>query len=295
MDIDDPRKGLAGDGRPSVDQEQVMATVEEEPSARPLSEIVRYRDSRLEHDDPKLVDFVVAVPAGASDPEYPGPITGIGTLNESSLHAQLKDLLVERGDEQEVELDGFVIDIRRRDLLIEVQTGSFGAMGRKLDMLLAEHRMLLVHPVAVATYLQRPGARPRRSPRKGSLWSVLDELVSIPTLLDHPNLALEVWLVTVDRVQEPDPKARRGRGGWRTVDKRLRSVEARHRFEDTNDLAALLPDDLPERFTTADMAATGAMNRDAAQKLAYCLRALERIELVDRKRAGHVYRRTFGP
>jgi hypothetical protein len=191
-----------------------------------------------------------------------------------------------------VELDGFVIDIRRRDLLIEVQTGSFGALGRKLDRLLAEHRMLLVHPIAVATHLQRPGgARPRRSPRRGSLWSLLDELVSIPTLLDHPNLSLEAWLVTIDRVQEPEPRARRGRGGWRTVDKRLRSVEARHRFDGTDDLVALLPDGLPDRFTTADMAAGGAMDRDAAQKLAYCLRALERIELVDQKRSGYVYRR----
>ena len=63
-------------------------------------------------------------------------IADIGTLNESSLHAQLKQLLSEQGDEFEVDLDGFVIDIRRGDLLIEVQTGSFGAMGRKLDRLL---------------------------------------------------------------------------------------------------------------------------------------------------------------
>ncbi len=195
------------------------------------------------------------------------------------------------GDEFEVDLDGFVIDIRRSDLLIEIQTSGFGSMGRKLDRLLSDHRMLLVHPVATVTYLQRAGKKPRRSPRRGSLWSVLDELVSIPTLLDHPNLALEVWLVTVDRVQEPDPKARRGRGGWRTVDRRLREVESRHRFESTDDLAALLPGDLPGRFTTADIAEAAGIGRDVAQKLAYCLRALERIELIEQKRAGYVYRK----
>ena len=224
-------------------------------------------------------------------------ISGIGTLNESSLHAQLKELLVVDGDELEVELGGFVIDIRRQDLLIEIQTSGFGSMGRKLDRLLGDHDILLIHPIAVTTYLQRPGSRPRRSPRKGTLWSLLDELVSIPTLLDHPNLTLEAWLVSVDRVQEPDPKARRGRGGWRTVDRRLREVEGRHRFESTDDLVALLPEGLPERFTTADIADRARVGRPAAQKLAYCLRALERIELVDHTRAGHVYRRaaTSGP
>ncbi len=188
-----------------------------------------------------------------------------------------------------MKLDEFVIDLRRGDLLIEIQTGSFGAMGRKLDRLLTDHQMLLVHPIAATTYLHRSG-RPRRSPRRGSIWSVLDELVSIPTLLDHPNLALEVWLVAVDRIERPDPKARRGRGGWRTTDRKLREVLECHRFDTTDDLAALLPRDLPDPFTTADIARAAAISRTTAQKLAYCLRALERIELVERRRDGFQYR-----
>lgn len=219
-------------------------------------------------------------------------IADIGTLNESSLHAQLKQLLSEQGDEFEVDLEGFVIDIRRGDLLIEVQTGSFGAMGRKLDRLLADYQIQLVHPVATETYLHKPGAKPRRSPNRGTVYSVLDELVSIPTLLDHPNLTLVVYLVTVDKIQTFDPKARRGRGGWRTVDKQLRSIEELHHFNGTQDLTALLPDGLGQTFTTADMASAGNFGRDVAQKLAYCLRALDRIEILDRTRAGYVYRRT---
>ena len=58
-----------------------------------------------------------------------------------------------------------------------------------------EHRMLVVHPIAVETYLERPGAKPRKSPKRGSIYSVFEELVSMPTLLDHPNLSLEVVLV----------------------------------------------------------------------------------------------------
>lgn len=224
--------------------------------------------------------------------QYSWAIADIGTLNESSLHAELKQLLSEPGDEFEVDLEGFVIDIRRRDLLIEIQTSSFGAMGRKLDRLLTDYHIQLVHPIATKTYLHKPGAKARRSPNRGDLYSVLDELVSIPTLLDHPNLSLDVLLVTVDKFQEPDPKARRGRGGWRTVDKKLRSVEERHRFSDTSDLVALMPGDLPARFTTADVASAGDIRRDSAQKLAYCLRALDRIEVIDRAKAGYVYRWT---
>jgi hypothetical protein len=222
-------------------------------------------------------------------------IADIGTLNESSLHAQLKELLSEPGDEFEVPLDGFVIDIRRGDRLIEVQTSSFGAMGRKLDRLLAEYHIQLVHPIAVETFLHKPGSKARRSPRRGSLYSVLDELVSIPTLLDHPNLMLDVLLVTVDKYQQHDPKARRGRGGWRTVDKKLRSVEARHRFTDTADLVALMPPGLPIGFTTADIANAGGFPRHVAQKLAYCLKALDYIEVTDRNKSGYRYRWSAQP
>ncbi len=189
-------------------------------------------------------------------------------------------------------MDGFVIDIRRGDLLIEIQTGSFGAMGRKLDRLLADYRIQLVHPIATETYLHKPGAKPRRSPNRGSVYSVLDELVSIPTLLDHPNLTLDVFLVTVDKFQKHDPKARRGRGGWRTTDKQLRSIEELRHFTDTEDLVALMPTGLPETFTTADMAKAGRFGRSVAQKLAYCLRALDRIEVLERTKAGYVYRWT---
>lgn len=217
------------------------------------------------------------------------PEPHIGTLNEGSLHAALKDDYAQPGDRFEVPLNGFVIDIRREDLLIEIQTGSFAAMGKKLDRLLPEHRMLLVHPIAAETYLQKPGANPRKSPKKGSVYSVFEELVSIPTLLDHPNLTLDVVLVSVTKVQIADPKARRGRGGFRTTDRVLRDIIERHRFEQSTDLLRLVPAGLPEVFTTADLAAAAGVGRDVAQRIAYCLRPLELFIEQGRSKAGIHY------
>jgi hypothetical protein len=213
----------------------------------------------------------------------------IGTLNEGSLHAALKQHYARPGDEFEVPLEGFVIDIRRGDLLIEVQTGSFGAMANKLDRLLGHHRLLLVHPIAVSTRLVRPGAAPRRSPKKGSIYSLFDELVSIPTLLDHPNLTIEVALVAVDRMQAPDPTARRGRGGFRTVDRRLTEIVAVERFTTAADLARLVPPGLPQPFTTADLARCAGIARDSAQKMAFCCAPLGLFVQGPRTRVGHTY------
>ena len=193
------------------------------------------------------------------------------------------------GDEFEVPLGRFVIDIRRPDLLVEIQTGSFGAMGKKLDHLLPDHKILLVYPIAVESYLVRPDAKPKKSPKKSSVYGLFNELVSIPTLLDHPNLTLDVVLVSVNKVQVEDPKARRGRGGWRTSDRVLREVLGTHRFETAEDLLSLLPENLPPVFTTADMAEAGPFKRDVAQQMAYCFRALGFFTEQGRTKAGYNY------
>lgn len=115
----------------------------------------------------------------------------IGCLREGHLHASLKALYRRPGDRIEVPLEGFVIDLVQDDGLTEIQTGSFSALGRKLDCLLDHYRIRVVHPVGVKKWIVKTqeGATVsrRRSPRPAQLADVCKELASFPTLLDHPN------------------------------------------------------------------------------------------------------------
>jgi hypothetical protein len=201
----------------------------------------------------------------------------------------LKADYAEPGDRFEVPLDGFVIDIVRDGSLIEIQTGSFGAMGKKLDHLLPSNQIVVVYPIAVETYLQKPGVTPRKSPKHGSVYDLFAELVSIPTLVDHPNLSLEVVLVAVTKIQVADAKVRRGRGGFRTEDRQLREILGRHRFDEGRDLLELVPDGLPPVFTTADLARRAGIGRGVAQQMAYCLRPLGLFIEQGRTKAGIEY------
>ena len=56
---------------------------------------------------------------------------GIGLLNEKPLHASLKTWYAQPGDRFEVAVDGFVIDIVRDSLLLEIQTANFSAIKSK--------------------------------------------------------------------------------------------------------------------------------------------------------------------
>ncbi len=163
-------------------------------------------------------------------------------------------------------------------------------MGNKLDHLLPRFTITIVHPIIVRTRLERPNAKPRLSPKKGSLHSFFGELVSIPTLLDHPNLAIEVVLLDVVKVQKAEPKARRGRGGFRTIDKRIETVHDTHRFESMDDVFNLfMPAELPTSFTTADLASAAGVPRPIAQQMAYCFKHSCHLDETARTRQGIVY------
>ena len=87
-------------------------------------------------------------------------------LREGPLHAAVKELLAAPGDRFEVPVDRFVIDLVRADgELVEVQTGNFGALGKKLDVLLDEHRVRVVHPVAAERRIVRVDEHERKADR----------------------------------------------------------------------------------------------------------------------------------
>ncbi len=213
----------------------------------------------------------------------------IGTQSEGSLHAALKLHVSQPGDRFEVPLDGFVVDVLRGDTAIEIQTGGFASMGRKLDHLLGDYHVHIVHPIAVGSWIHRRELPTRKSPKRGQLHDIFSELVSVPTVLDHPNLTIEVLLVDVDVVKVADPTLRRRRGGWRTVDRRLRTIHGAHGLRTPADLADLLPDGLPTPWTTKDVAALAAIPRRTAQQMAYVLKANALVTEIRRDRAGAHY------
>ena len=99
-------------------------------------------------------------------------VSSIGVLREGPLHAAVKTLLAAPGDRLEVPVGRFVVDLVRADgELVEVQTGGFGALGNKLDALLDEYRIRVVHPVAAERRIVRVDEHgqvlaARRSPKR---------------------------------------------------------------------------------------------------------------------------------
>lgn len=219
----------------------------------------------------------------------------IGTLTEKSLHAALKEWLAQPGDQFELPVAGFVIDIVRGASLIEIQTRHLGAMKRKLAKLLPDHPIQLVHPIAAEKWIvrQTAGGQPisrRKSPKRGRLIDIFAELVRIPHLLSHPNLKVTILLTQQEEIWRDDGQGSWRRKRWSVYDNRLLDVVSQHNFESANEWLTLLPDDLPQPFTNRELAAALKCRANLAQKTTYALRHAGLIEVVGKQGNALLYK-----
>jgi hypothetical protein len=219
----------------------------------------------------------------------------IGLLNEKPLHAALKQWYAQPGDVFETLVDGFVIDILRGELLIEIQTANFSAVKEKLLTLVPKHPVRLVYPIPQEKWLIKLApegdgkAQRRKSPKRGGAEELFSELVSFPDLLIQPNFSLEVLLIQEEEVRRHDRRRRWRRRGWATQERRLLGVVSQQRFETPGDVWALIPDELPQPFTTSDLADAMRKPRRLAQRAAYCLRKMGVITPVGKRGRSILY------
>ena len=221
-------------------------------------------------------------------------VSRIGLLNEKPLHAALKQWYARPGDRFEVPVHGFVIDIVRDDLLIEIQTRNFASINSKLCKLTQSHEVRLVYPVVQEKWIVRLPANDRavtvrrKSPKRGRLEDLFWELVSIPKLLSNPNFSLEVLMIREEEVRRYEGKRKWRKRGWVIEGRRLVDVLDRRLFGASADWLAFVPAGL-QSFTTKDLATIAATRRDLAQKMAYCLRHARMIELIGRQGRNNLY------
>ena len=229
------------------------------------------------------------------------PANQISTFNEKPLHAALKAWYARPGDRLEVQVDGFIIDIVRDGLLIEIQTTSLASLKRKLLALADHHQVRVVYPIPQEKWLVKlaedghSAPSRRKSPKRGKIEDVFGELVSFPKLLAHPNFSLDVLLIQEEEIRRYDSTRAWRRRGWVTEERRLLQVVDRRRFCTPADMGELLPAALVEPFTTSDLAAAIARPRRLAQRMAYCLREMGVIEAVGKQGNAILYARNVRP
>ena len=217
-------------------------------------------------------------------------------MGRNSLHESIKQWYAKPRDQLEAWVDGYLIDIVRGERLIEVQTGNFSSIKGKVRDLLRNHIVRIVHPVVVNKRIIRVNARgepvsQRKSPRKGRVEDIFRQLVYMPTIWISPNLSLEVLLIDAEEVLIDDGNGSWRRKYWSVQDKRLVTIRESQVYQRPTDFLRLLPDNLPNPFTTNHLAETSRLQLNIARKMAYTLRKLGVIKDIGKRGRAILYTR----
>jgi hypothetical protein len=220
--------------------------------------------------------------------QYKAEENGINIKNEGQLHSQIKQWYLQPGDRLESKVDGYIIDIVRNDLLIEIQTKNFSAINKKLKNLLKNHKVVLVHPIAVKKMIVKVNQRgeklsTRKSPTKGTIIQIFDELIRIPTLIYNENFRIEVLMINMEEIRCVDGKGSWRRKGVSIIEKRLVEVLETVSFESKEDFLKLLSYGIDKEFTNKTLSKSLQITINKTRKVTYCLKKMGLIKEVGKK------------
>lgn len=203
---------------------------------------------------------------------------GINLYAEYSLHEELKKYLASPGDRLEAPVEGKVIDlVRAGGELVEVQTRQLGKIAGKVLALAGKgYKVRVVHPIEQERQVRRLDPvteevlSTRKSPKRGDLYALFDELVHAPGLIAARNVTIEVLLV-----KSVETKTRDGTGSWRrkgdrTVDRELAGIVSSRSFRTKSQWLALIPKSLPAPWTSPSLGEALGIKPERARKLLYC-------------------------
>lgn len=212
---------------------------------------------------------------------------------ETSLHQRMKRMYATDETQVEQRVGRYIIDVIRDNELIEIQFSSLSAINRKVAALVKEHKVRVVKPLVMQKQLVRCAGKGervvsrRKSPKRGHVLDLFDELVYFTHVFPNPNLVLEVPLINIEEWTYPTPKIKKRRRRppkkYTVEDQRLVDVTKTLEFQSSRDLLRLIPGKLPAPFDTADMAKALDQPRWIAQKVAYCLRHMQAITEMGKK------------
>jgi hypothetical protein len=199
---------------------------------------------------------------------------GIGTLSEKTVHAVLKNYLVPDISCHEIKIKNFYADILCDDGIIEIQTRSFDKLRRKLETFLEIKPVTIVYPIPYQKYLRWVNestgeiSAPRKSPKCGTPYIIFPELYKIKNFLLNPNLRLHIILMDLEEYRFLNGWSKDKKKGSTRCDRIPTALVDEVFIHNLSDYSKLIPQDVPEEFTTKDFKkATKLSLRDATTAL----------------------------
>lgn len=218
---------------------------------------------------------------------------GIGTLSEKTVHAILKNYYEPDEDRQEIPIQNYVADIYANGEIIEIQTRQFDKMRGKLTAFLPMYPVTIVYPIPREKWLiwidEESGelSKKRKSPRKGTPYTVFPELYKIKMFLKDPNLRLRLVLLDMEEYKLLNGRSRNRKKGASRYDCIPTELVQEIEIDDPRDFLQFVPLELEGAFTSKDFAAAAHIPLSLAQIVLNILLHMETVSRVGK--SGRLY------
>lgn len=221
---------------------------------------------------------------------------GIGTLQEKTVHAILKDYYAPDKDMQEIPVNGYVADIFTGSEIIEIQTANLNKLREKLDSFLPEYPVTIVYPIPHIKWLswidEESGecSVPRKSPVKGNIYRAFYELYKIKAYLPDKNLRLCFPLLDIEEYRLLNGWSKDRKKGSCRYDRIPVAMVEEIRFERVEDYLQLIPYELQEPFTAQEFALAVKIRKEEAGRVLHILNYLHIVDACGKKGRAYIYK-----
>ncbi len=221
--------------------------------------------------------------------------TGIGTLQEKTVHAVMKHYYAPDEAMHEITVGNYVADIYTGEGIMEIQNGNFYKMRGKLDAFLPLCPVTVIYPIPHKKWLiwvdEESGecSAKRKSPRTGSVYLAFAELYRIKNYLTNDKLRFRFPLVDMEEYRLLNGWSRDKKRGSSRYDRIPVALFDEMVIEKREDYLQFLPNSLPEKFTAADLAQAAKIPARTAGLAVHVLCYLEVIGRIGKKGRAYLY------
>ena len=221
---------------------------------------------------------------------------GIGTQGEKTVHAVLKHYYAPDEDMHEIPIDVYIADIFTGRGIIEIQTAALLQLRDKLACFLPQYPVTVVYPIARVKWLSwidpdSGACSPlRKSPKTGSIYQIFAELYWLKPFLDHENIRFAFPLLDIEEYRLLDGYSRDKKRGSHRHDRIPVALADEVSIDCREDYLSFIPYELPEPFTTRELAQMVKINDRLAARTLNVLRHLGIVERSGKKGRAYLYR-----
>lgn len=224
--------------------------------------------------------------------------TGIGTFQEKTVHAVLKNYYAPDENTHEVTVGNYVADIFDGESIWEIQNGNFYKIRAKLDAFLAQYPVTIVYPIPHYKWLiwidEETGelSPKRKSPLTGNAYRAFPELYRIKSYLKNEKLRFIFPLVDMEEYRLLNGWSKDRKKGSRRYDRIPVGLFDEIMIETRADYLQFLPEELPSPFTSKDFAKAAKIPVKTARNALHILAYLDLVEIAGKSGNAYLYQRS---